>query len=250
MHESSPIQIYILGTGIRACLQMTIETQQALASCNSALVVHDDQAVLDFVRGYVPDVTDAATMYRAGEERYEVYRRIAELVVNLGARNPPAALVVHGHPLFLVSAAEYVFECAEPLGLRTVALPAVSSLDTMLCDLGFDPCYALQLFDATTLLRMRIRPNTALPLFVFQIATTLQSHVSFDQPDPSVLIPLCEHLMQIYPPSHLCRLVHSGATLLETTTVNEVSLGSLVNDCKIPLWLRPSLYIPPLSTRG
>jgi Tetrapyrrole (Corrin/Porphyrin) Methylases/Phytanoyl-CoA dioxygenase (PhyH) len=245
--ESPPIQIYVLGTGIRACVQVTAETQQALACCNSAVVVHDDLAVLDFVRSYVTDVTDAATLYRAGEDRSEAYRRIADVVVTLGVKHPPTALVVHGHPLFLVSAAEYVFERAQLLGLRTVALPAVSSFDTMLCDLGFDPCYALQLFDATTMLRLGIRPNTALPLFIFQLATTLQSRVCYDRPGRSMLIPLCEHLMQVYPPAHLCRLVHSGATLLERAAISTVTLESLVEDCAIPLWLRPSLYVPPVA---
>ena len=240
--------IYLLGSGIRGALQFTQETIQALRASRVVYVLHDDTMVLDAVRELCPQVEDLATLYSPGDVRSNVYRTISEkLVAEAISGGPSIAFLVHGHPLFLVSATEYTLELARSKGLRVEMLPAVSSFDTLLCDLEIDYGYGLQLFDSSTLLAVDWQPNPQVPMLIFQLATTLCDKVVDTEPPPQVLRPLVEKLLRTYPPDHLCTVVHSSAFLLERSTKIEVALGNLAECDDIELWKRPTLYVPPAS---
>lgn len=239
--------IYLLGSGIRGALQLTQETIQALRSSRVAFVLHDDLMVLDAVREHCPDVRDLADEYSRGGVRADVYRRISEILVAEAGRGPGVAFLVHGHPLFLVSATELTLSLARSNGYRVEMLAAVSSFDTLLCDLEVDYGYALQMFDATTLLQHKWTPNPAIPLLIFQVATTLNANIVNDEPGADVLRPLIDRLRMVYPPDHVCTVVHSAAHLLESSTKQKIPLGKLCDDPGIELWKRPTLYVPPIS---
>ena len=119
-------------------------------------VLHDDLMVHDYVRTLCPDTRDLAEFYRSRSIRADVYRAIFDMLVDEASRAPGVAFLLHGHPLFLVSATEYTLGLARQRGLRVEMLPAVSSFDTLLCDLGIDFGYALQVF---TIIRERLVPN-------------------------------------------------------------------------------------------
>jgi uncharacterized protein YabN with tetrapyrrole methylase and pyrophosphatase domain len=237
--------IYLLGSGIRGSLHFTNETQQALRACRSVHVLHPDSMVLEYVRQQCGDVRDLAQLYEGYDVRQDVYKRIADLLVEDAASGGPVALLVHGHPLFLVSAAEYTLSLAKRRGLVTEVLPAVSSFDTMLCDLGIDYGYGVQIFDSTTLLDHGWAPNPAVPLLVFQLATTRNPLVVNTAPTGVVLKSLAEFLAATYGEDHLVKVVHSGAFLLEPTEVIDLPLSALASD-SIDLERRPTLYVPPV----
>ena len=155
--------LYLLGCGIRGPLQLTTETIQALSICHTAFLLHDDLSVHQAIRKYCETVHDLAEAYDGIVLRKQVYQRISDTVVSAAAKKPGVAFASHGHPLFLVSASEYMLYSARERGLRVQVLPAVSCLDTILCDLGIDLCYGLQIFDATTLLEEQHSPNTRVP---------------------------------------------------------------------------------------
>jgi len=236
--------IYLLGSGIRGSLQITNETNQALRACRSVHVLHPDAMVIDYVRRYCEDVRDLAPLYEGREVRRDVYAAIANLLVEEADKGAPTALIVHGHPLFLVSAAEITMELAGQRGLVAAVLPAVSSFDTLLCDLGIDYGYGVQIFDSTTMLENGWRPNPAVPLLIFQLATTLNPLVVSATPTGSGLKPLVEFLAQAYGEDHVVKVVHSGAFLLEQTEIIEIPISQLASDA-IDLGRRPTLYVPP-----
>jgi len=243
----SDVDLYLLGSGIRGTLQMSRETVQALATCRVVYILHDDLMVHDYVRSLGPVVVDLARVYEGEHQRSHVYRRISEELVAEAQRAPGVAFLVHGHPLFLVSATEYTLELARAMGVRVACLPGVSSFDTLLCDLEVDYGYGLQMFDATTLLDNGWQPNPAVPMLVFQLSTTRNPQVVIGDPDARVLEPLVELLARVYSPHHKCVLVHSGAHLLETTERREVPIGELVTAAAGVLWRRPTLYVPPVD---
>ena len=126
-------------------------------------------------------------------------------------------------------------------------LPAVSSFDTLLCDLGIDYGYGIQVFDATSLLVNRWMPNPRVPLLLFQIATTLNDRVERGQPSARHLLPLIEYLQDLYPFDHECLLVHSSSFILETPKKRRVRLRLLAKSRGLELWQRPTLYIPAID---
>jgi len=241
-----PTDIYLLGSGIRGTLHFTGETIQALRACRTVYVLHPDTMVLDYVRRYCGDVYDLSTLYEGREIRQDVYRAIADRLIQEAGHSGPVAFLVHGHPLFLVSATEYTLALAASKGLKTTVLAAVSSFDTLLCDLGLDYGYGVQIFDSTTMIENTWVPNPAVPLLVFQLATTGNRRVVRNRPAGPVLKPLMDFLFPVYGPSHQVRIVHSGAALLEETEVIDLRLSELTAD-DIDLERRPTLYVPPLD---
>jgi uncharacterized protein YabN with tetrapyrrole methylase and pyrophosphatase domain len=241
-----PVDIYLLGSGIYGSLQFSLETIQALRASRAAFVLHDDLMVHEQIRQWCADVRDLADLYKGETVRAQVYRRISELLVEEATKEPSVAFVVHGHPLFLVSATEYTMELASAQNLRVRMLPAISSFDTLLCDLGIDYGYGLQLFDATTMIRSGWQPNPHIPMLIFQLATILDDKIVFE-PDKTALRTLSEYLSPIYPQDHLCTVVHSGTHILEPSSKVVVKLGKLARSTKIELWKRPTLYVPPIA---
>lgn len=239
--------IFLLGVGIRGTLQFTRETLQALEACDVAFVLHDDPAILRFVRALGCEVVDAAEYYPDAGRRKDVYRSVSDAIVERACAGNRVGFVVHGHPLFLVSATEYTLETARDRGLAVTIIPAVSSFDALLCELQLDFGYALQMFDATTLLREKFVLNPRIPLLLFQVATVLNDEVTKGDIPSSSLTPLVNALLAHYPPDHPCELIHLGTGLIERTLRDRVPLSALSMGTTVPLWQRPTLYVPPIA---
>lgn len=240
--------IYLLGAGIHSTLHFSIETIQALESSRTVFVLHDDLSVHEYIRkNYCSDVRDLAKLYTGQNIRADVYRSISDLLVKEAIEKPGVSFIVHGHPLFLVSATEYTLDLARNKGLRVLVLPAISSFDTILCALEIDYGYGLQIFDSTTLIQHNWDINPEVPMLLFQLATTLNEKVAFSDPDSSILEPLVEYLLKIYPENHVCTIVHSASHLLEKLSKVTCQLGELHKNNEIELWKRPTLYVPSIN---
>lgn len=235
--------IYLLGSGIKGTLHFTVETVQALRACRRVLVLHSDEAVIDAVREHCADVEDLASLYNGQTIRDDVYHEISRRLVEAAIEAAPVAFLVHGHPLFLVSATEYTLDLAEQHDLRVSVLPAVSSFDTLLCDLRIDYGYGVQIFDTTTLLKAGWTPNPQVPLLLFQLASTLNRAVISGDPDQGALRPLIDLLAPLYGSDHRVQVVWSSAHILEASTITELPLCDLAT-AELELWRRPTLYVP------
>lgn len=238
--------IYLLGSGIKGTLHFTVETVQALRACRRVLVLHSDQGVIDSVREHCAQVEDLAPLYDGQSVREDVYHEISRRLVESALDSAPVALLVHGHPLFLVSATEYTLDLAERHGLRVSVLPAVSSFDTLLCDLRIDYGYGVQIFDTTTLLKGGWAPNPQVPLLLFQLASTLNRAVISGDPDQESLRPLINLLAPLYGTDHRVQVVWSSAHILEGSSIIELQIPELATT-DLELWRRPTLYVPAKS---
>lgn len=219
------VDIYVLGTGIFSTLHFTTETLQALRVCRHAFVLHDDLGVHARIAALGPRVHDMADRYDAGRIRRDIYVEIAAEVVAAASQcDEPVALVVHGHPLFLVSATEYLLELARGRQLTARVLPAVSSFDTLLADLEIDLGYGVQIFDATTLLEHAWMPNPEVPTLLFQLTTTLIGEV-VTETESLTIEPLVKHLLLAYPYDHSCLVLHSATHVLDVPGVYATPLG-------------------------
>ncbi len=235
--------LYLLGSGIQSTLHMTEETRQALRTCKKVFVLHADAAVIRDIEAYGPEVIDVADMYDGITIRQDAYRAIADRVIAEAAASAPVAFMVHGHPLFLVSASEYLIELAAENGIRTRVLPGISSFDTLMCDLGLDFGYGLQMFDTSTMLSCNWTPNPAVPMLLFQLATTLDPRVTKGQRTGEVLKPIVDLLTPLYGPDHLTKIISSATSLLEGPEIVELTIAELASG-NVDLTRRPTLYVP------
>jgi siroheme synthase len=235
--------LYVLGTGINSPLHLTLETRQAISRCRKLFVLHASTYLVETLRSGGSEVVDLASFYEGATLRRDVYRAIAEHLVAEAKKATPIGFVVHGHPMFLVSATELVLELAASGGVRARVLPGVSSFDTLLCDLGLDLGYGVQLFDTSTMLDQGWVPNPDVPLLLFQLATTKEPAVVRGHRTGGVLKPVMQLLIPLYGPSHTVTLVSSAAGLLDRSEVVAMPLDRLAHS-DVDLTNRPTLYVP------
>lgn len=240
--------LYVLGSGIYSGLHLSTETIQALRSCQTVFLLHDDHMVFDAVKEFCPDVRDLLDLYQdSSKERRQIYIEVADRVIAECEMGKTVALMVHGNPMFLVSACEYTIEFARKNGLTAKALPAISSFDTLLCDLEIDLGYGVQVFDPESMIANNWIPNPKVPLLLFQLAQFRNPFLIKGEPNSFGLTPLTEWLRQFYPADHLCILVHSGAHILEASAKLNVYLKDLCERTDLGLGNRPTLYVPSIN---
>jgi len=235
--------LYLLGSGITSPIHMTVETRQALQICKKVFVLHADATVIRHIEALGPEVVDVADMYDGLTTRRDAYNAIADRVIREAALTPPVAFLVHGHPLFLVSASEYMVSLAEQESIETRILPGISSFDTLMCDLRIDFGYGLQMFDTTTMLMSGWVPNPAVPMLLFQLATTLEPRITRGERTGEALAPIVDLLAPLYGDEHEVTLIQSASGLLDVSQLLRIPLAALRTD-EIDLTRRPTLYVP------
>ena len=240
--------LFILGTGVLPELHLTFETAQALRSCDAAYVIHNDLALIERLRSHCTDIRTVFDIYeQTDRSRAEIYREVAARVVSEGQQLNRVALVVFGHPLFLISASEYVSHLGRESGFTVRVLPAVSSFDTILCDIEEDLGYGVQIYCAENLLDHKYRIDPRVPLLLFQLTQFKDPKLIRSAPDPGVFAPLVDYLLQYYPADHKCQMVLSSTHVLETAQKIELRLDELTRRQDLLLDWRPTLYVPQIG---
>jgi uncharacterized protein YabN with tetrapyrrole methylase and pyrophosphatase domain len=223
-----------------------MEACQILRACKHAYCLIDDLQTLDYLRTLCPNVVDLIYLYEPATSRPATYDKIAQVLVDAAMTDGPAALVTHGHPLFLVSASERILERAAHAGIDVQIIAGVSSFDTLISDLRIDLGYGFQAFDATTLILEDCPINTKLPCIIFQAANTMHLDPQFEAPTPAaVLAPLIEKLRKHYAGDHEISFVHSATRLLEQSEILSMKLSDDPSLETVELWKRPTIYINP-----
>lgn len=240
--------LLLMGTGVNYKTHLTIETQQAIKVCRKIFVLHEHMGLVELLKSYGKQVVDLSEVYHGFEKRQDVYNKISEILIDEAKHTGKVGFLVQGHPLFLVSATEYTLELAAKENLKVEVLPAVSSFDTILASLKIDYCYGLQIFDATTLISNNWHPNTAFPMLIFQLATTMNERIVKGALDSSILSPLKLHLLKNYPENHICKLVYTPKEVLDREIIKDIPL-SLLDIEELFLESRPTLYVPQMGER-
>lgn len=214
--------------------------------CKHAYCLIDDLQTIDYLRTLCPNVVDLIYLYDPATSRPATYDKIAQVVIDSARTDGPAALVTHGHPLFLVSASERILKSAAHADIEVQIIAGVSSFDTLMSDLRIDLGYGFQAFDATTLIVEDCPINTRLPCIIFQAANTMHLDPQFEAPPPAlVLAPLIEKLRKHYAGDHEISFVHSATRLLERSEIFSMKLSDGPSLKTVALWKRPTIYINP-----
>lgn len=241
--RATPVDLYLLGIGIRGFRQVTSETLEVLKRCRKVLHLSGAHAELSKVN---PNTENLDHIYWTAEECDRVYSQLVEFVLAEVARGPEVALVSYGHPTLFDDVSRELQRRLRRRKKRCVVLPAVSCLDTLSIDLGIDYGDGLQVMDANDLLASDLTLNPRLHtllLQVYEFGTSTTPDAIEDR--PGRFDPLVEYLQRFYPKKHGVVLVYSddgegkGPHLLRTR------LSAL--DAETPrIFSGMTLYLPPL----
>ena len=247
--QSRP-DITIVGTGIVAVRQLTHEAQRALSTANEILFLDHGFGVKEYLETICAVVTDLYPIsYRDDEQRIRAYDRMTAAVIAAALDHPPVTFAVYGHPKIYVYPTIQITEAAKLLGLRVEVLPGISSLDTILIDLGLDPGMdGLQMYEATDLL-LRDRPlQPDVPCLLWQIGPIESSLYSRRRSMPSRFLRLQSHLRCYYRDTHEIIAIQSSGHRLVAPEITRCVVADL-HEVLPQVSPVATLYIPPAERR-
>ncbi|MFB6252580.1 MAG: SAM-dependent methyltransferase [Halobellus sp.] len=242
--------VYRVGTGMVGTQQLTREAWTALEHSTAVYVQNPSDLVIEYFRDQLDgDVHSVETLYREGEARIEIYDRIADTVVEAAAgSDAPIALAVYGHPSVGSSAGSLLAQKAAEREMTIETIPGVSSLGTLLVDLGIDPLDGLQLHEATNLLIHEYEIDEHVPLLLYQVGVVETRLQTSKESDLERFERLRTHLEGYYGPDHEVVFARSATQPFGEPNLRRVELGSIASVADTVTTL-DSLYVPPVGSK-
>lgn len=236
--------LYLLGIGIGGLNQTTKETLEALSQCRILFHLSDRHESLKRINRNTVNLDD---FYWTNEDRGIVYKRIISKVIEEVKRAPGVAIVSYGHPLVFDEISATLRRRTIRLRKRCVVLPAISCLDTLCIDLCIDYGDGLQVFEATSLINLRLPMCARIHTLIFQVYE-FGEDVTADAivPVTGRFRPLEAYLARFFPDKHRAILVYSddgdseGPLKLRTTIRG-------IDKYQISMFPGVSLYVPPIE---
>ncbi|MBI5946746.1 MAG: hypothetical protein HY875_01245 [Chloroflexi bacterium] len=196
--------LILAGYGVGDSLQLTVEAQRALGRASRVFAIGLPPNLDRFLRSQRVTSTDLAPFFAAGRPFAEVYLDIADTVLRQAAEDPPALLLAEGNPLLSNSLNRFLMVKARERKIATQVLPAVSPIDSLICQVGLDVgTFGLQVFDARRLYEREMPVQPAVPLLLLQVAGIAAAEAAGPiEPRPEAYRPLVEYLSRHYPANH------------------------------------------------
>lgn len=245
----SPIEadVYLLGTGVSFPAHLSLQALQILTSCRvvfTNLPEADLTSLPDTLRSKCVSIW---SLYRDNRERTANYRDVTDAIIEAASRERPLAWLTPGHPIVFDSVTQALLNECPARGWRVRLVPAISSIDTVLADIGYDPANGLIVHEATSLVMQHLPLCASFATVLLQPAAfgSHQAHLTLDwRPD---LRPLRDYLVQFYPPDHICAFIRSSSGEAIQTQVSWYKLDDLPL-AAIEEVGGSTLFVPPFST--
>jgi len=224
--QSSQTDITIAGLPIGHLERITPETVKVL---KSARVVLDLTGNPSLMKKFCSKVINLDDEYWTGEVDEDVYKRIANIVLNQAKDGPGVVLVVDGHPGIYQDLTWDIRDRGRRRGLKVVILPAISFLDLMIafCDIKVDAS-GLLLLDATSIVAYEYDLYPHLDTLLLQIGwfgTSLL--VDVEENKKGRFEPLVKYLCKYYPENHVVRLIRAPLSADEKPAILKTKISSL-----------------------
>jgi len=146
--RANGLDIAIVGSGIRGIWHLTHEAEQAVSEARLVFCSVYNVGVSDQVRALnpaAPILFEEDGEYRPGMFRPDMYRRMAQRVVD-AARSGPGVVVLHpGSALVVDQVTQNILKAGSAAGLRVGVLPGISAVESVLAALGHDLSDGLQI---------------------------------------------------------------------------------------------------------
>jgi uncharacterized protein YabN with tetrapyrrole methylase and pyrophosphatase domain len=242
--------IAIVGLGIVGVHQITPEVDAIIRQSRHTFVLDSGFGVVSFLKSISAKVTNLSSFYEPGKLRLETYRQMAAEVVNEALVGAPVCFATYGHPLLYCHPSVLIQRAAKHLELRVETFPGISSLDTLLVDLGIDPAAdGLQMYETTDLLLRRRLIQNDVPCVLLQVNAIAEPNYQLNRLSAEHFSPLQNYLLEFYPSEHPITLVVSKTFPLLNSIVEKYRLGTLATDLEHGSQAG-TLYIPPVRRRA
>jgi hypothetical protein len=238
------VDLYLLGAGVVFPDHLTVQTIEILSACARVCTNLPDSRLNGLPADLREKCISLWPLYQDGRRRRENYRDVTNAVLGEVEMARPLAWLTPGHPMVFDSVSKSLLEAAQSRRWVVSVVPAISSLDTLLAELAYDPASGLVIHDATGLVRQKISLSGSAALMLLQLSVFLsdRAHLSLQQGIPD-LTPLRDYLMKYFPTTHKCAIVRSSATLTEPPQIMWIELNDLAS-VPVEAFAGASLFVP------
>jgi precorrin-6B methylase 1 len=163
-------ELICVGTGINAANHLTTEAIAHIANADKLLYCVADLAIERRLQCLNKNAEDLYVFYGDNKPRRQTYEEMVERTLEVLRDYERVCVVFYGHPGIFVWPSYKAIQLARKEGYRAYMLPAVSSLDCLFSDVGFDPSrHSCQIIEATDLLVRARKPDINASVVIFQV---------------------------------------------------------------------------------
>lgn len=237
-------RLIIVGSGIRAVGQLTLETVAWIQAADVVCYVLADPVTERWVVEQAQVSEDLSRLHDPAHARLHSYATMAARLVDHARRGKTVVGVFYGHPGVFTSPSHWAVQLAAAEGIEAQMLPGVSAEDCLFADLGVDPGQgAFEAFEATEMLLTRREPSPDAHVVVWQIGVIAAQQLATG----AGLQSFADYLCGFYPADH--EVVHYRApqTVLGSPLRQTVPLAELP---RVAASVTSTLYIPPARARA
>lgn len=192
----------VVGTGIRAVAQLTLESLAAMATAEEMLHVIGEPIQEEALLAINPRARTLTDLYVDGMERGATYEGMVQQILAALAEGRRTVAAFYGHPGVFTYPSHESVRRARAAGFPARMLPAISAQDCLYADLGIDPGDGSQAYEATDFLFGWHQPDPRGHLFLWQVGTIGNWTYESAGYDMSMFPALISRLLQSYPPGH------------------------------------------------
>ena len=226
-----------------------MEVLDALDACRRVFTLLSDDQTHQLPSELSAKCETVFRWYRPDRRRSENYAEVTARIMTEVLNGGPIGWLTWGNPRILDSVSENLVRGASEAGRFVTVLPAVSSIDTVLVDVGHDPADGLLIVEATSIVvnQTPILPMVAVLLLQPGVFGTHYPRLTAESPKAD-LARLRSYLLKYYAPDHRGAFVSSSPSPFSAASVYWSPIGDLPD--VPPEALRSSTLYIPAATRG
>jgi precorrin-2 methylase len=244
-------QLVIVGSGINGANHLTSEAIAHIKNADKVLYCVADLVVERHLLYLNRNAEDLYVLYGDAKPRRQTYEEMASRMLESVRQHERVCAVFYGHPGIFVWPSFKAIQCARKQGYLAYMLPAVSALDCLFADVGFDPSrHSCQIIEATDLLVRSRKPDITAAVVIFQVGCVGDLGWYSKGYDHRNVPVLEEYLISHYGPDYEVVLYEAAQYPVCKATVQKVKLSALSQARVSGI---TTLYIPPKElppTRG
>jgi uncharacterized protein YabN with tetrapyrrole methylase and pyrophosphatase domain len=233
----------VVGTGIKAATQLTVESLAHIARAEVLLHVIGEPLQEEFLRAINPRAETLTHYYVEGMDRWATYEAMVQHIVGAVVSGHRTVAAFYGHPGVFTYPTHESVRRVRAAGYPARMLPGISAEDNLVADLGVDPGDGSQAFEATDFLYRSAPVDPSCHLFLWQVGAIGNTTYETGGYDMSLFPALVSKLLQLYPPLHPVTIYEAPFHPKGVARVVRSPLAHL--DASLTT-LASTLHIPPL----
>lgn len=233
--------LVVVGSGISAA-HISEETKGWIEAATKVLYCVADAPTERLIMNLNASHESLYVFYGEDKPRSDTYRQMVDRTLECVREGETVCAVYYGHPGIFVNPGHRAVTIARSEGFDAKMLPAVSSLDCLFCDLGFDPSRGCLIYEATDLVVRRRMLDPTLHTVIWQIACVGDLGYSFAGFDGRNTQRLVDYLLTVYKGDHQVAIYEAAQFAICEPVIKWIPVEDLAN---VKLSGIDTLYVPP-----